>query len=301
MKGKPTVLRGLILELRLFFTALQFFTRVPIPAWVGFEPIWLQACVRYFPLVGALVGAFGALVLAAASLWWPPAVAVALSLASTVWLTGGFHEDGWADTCDGLGGAVSRARALEIMKDSRLGAYGGLGLVLMLGLKASVLTALLSPLLSEMSDAASSRVHQVLLAWTVMGLFWAHTLSRLVPVLLTALLPYGGDPDHAKAKPLALAASQVSVLMAVVVTVLVAGGLIAWLGVIGWPVPTLLRCLMWSSLAALVVTAWCARWFQRRLGGFTGDTLGASQQLAEVACLLAWLAVVHPVTWVHWG
>lgn len=294
------MLQRLILELRLFFTAMQFFTRVPVPAWVGFEPVWLQTCVRYFPLVGALVGAFGAMVLAAASLWWPPAVAVILSMAATVWLTGGFHEDGWADTCDGLGGTVTRARALEIMKDSRLGAYGGLGLVLMLALKASVLTALLSPLLSEMSDAASSRVHQVLLGWTVMGMFWAHALSRLVPVLLTALLPYGGDPDHAKAKPLAMGASMASVLWAGVITVLVAVGLMALLHALGWPVPTLLRCLMWSTLAALVVTAWCARWFQRRLGGFTGDTLGASQQLAEVACLLAWLAVVHPVTWVRW-
>lgn len=294
------MIQRLLLELRLFFTALQFFTRVPVPAWVGFQPDWLQRCVRYFPLVGALVGIWGGLVLAAASLWWPPVVAVALSMASTVWLTGGFHEDGWADTCDGLGGTVSKARALEIMKDSRLGSYAGLGLILMLGLKAAVLTSLLSPLLSEMTDSASSHVHQVLMGWTLMGLVWAHTVSRLVPVLLTASLPYGGDLDHAKAKPLAMRAGWSSVVAAVVLTALVAIALLACLHLAGWPVPTLLRCLMWSTLAAAGMTLWCRRWFFQRLGGFTGDTLGASQQLSEVTALLAWLAVVHPIAWVRW-
>ena len=116
-------MKWLAQEVRLFFTALQFFTRVPVPAWVGFQSEWLQQCVRYFPLVGALVGLWG-------HACWPQpacgglAVAVVLSMAATIWLTGGFHEDGWADTCDGLGGAVSRDRALTIMKDSRLGAYG---------------------------------------------------------------------------------------------------------------------------------------------------------------------------------
>lgn len=294
------MIQRLLLELRLFFTALQFFTRVPVPSWVGFQPDWLQRCVRYFPIVGTLVGIWGSFVLVAAALWWPPVVAVGLSMASTVWLTGGFHEDGWADTCDGLGGTVTKARALEIMKDSRLGSYAGLGLILMLGLKASVLTSLMSPLLSEMTDAATSHVHQVLLGWTLMGLVWGHTVSRLVPVLLTATLPYGGDLDHAKAKPLAMKANWLNVLAAVGMTVIVALALVGGLQWAGWPVPTLLRCLLWASLAAALVTVVCRQWFLRRLGGFTGDTLGASQQLSELAALLAWLAVVHPVAWVRW-
>lgn len=293
-------MKWLAQEVRLFFTALQFFTRVPVPAWVGFQSEWLQQCVRYFPLVGALVGLWGACVLATASLWWPPAVAVVLSMAATIWLTGGFHEDGWADTCDGLGGAVSRDRALTIMKDSRLGAYGGMGLVLMLGLKAVVLASLVTPHPNELNEAETSHVHQVLLGWTLMGLIWAHTVSRWAPVALTALLPYGGDPDHAKAKPLALQASVGSVLAASAWVVLVAVGLLLALHQAGWPMPTLLRCLAWSGGVVLVVVVYCRHWFMRRLGGFTGDTLGASQQLAEVACLLAWLAVVHPVTWVRW-
>jgi adenosylcobinamide-GDP ribazoletransferase len=290
----------LLLELRLFFTALQFFTRVPVPAWVGYRPEWLQACARYFPLVGACVGLAGALVLAAASLVWPPLVAVLLSMAATVWVTGGFHEDGWADTCDGLGGAVSRERALAIMKDSRLGSYGALGLGLMLGLKAAALTSLLAPVLGELNEAQSSHVHQVLLGWTLMALVWSHTTSRLAPVLLISVLPYAGDVEHAKAKPLATRVSWGGVLGAVLGWAVVSLALVVWVAHIGWPVPTLWHAMGWASLAVVLGTWWLARWLRKRLGGYTGDTLGAAQQVTEVLSLLAWLAVVHPVAWVRW-
>jgi adenosylcobinamide-GDP ribazoletransferase len=287
-----------MLELRLFFTALQFFTRVPVPGWVGFEPEWLQRCVRYFPLVGALVGAFGALIMALAGLYWPPMVAVVLSMAATVWMTGGFHEDGWADTCDGLGGSVSRERALEIMKDSRLGAYGGMGLVLMLMLKAAVLTALLSPLYRELNESQTSHIHQVLLGWTAVGMVWAHALSRLVPVLLIKALRYAGDAEHAKAKPLATQSTRGGLMAAVAWTGLVALALGLFMDHLGWPLSTWWHAMAWSTAAAMGMAVLVGRWLHRRLGGYTGDTLGASQQLSEVATLLAWLAVVHPQAWV---
>lgn len=282
-------------ELRIFFTALQFLTRLPVPAWVGWQPQWLQSALRHFPLVGAVVGAWGALVLAGAALWWPPAVAVVLSMAATVWLTGAFHEDGWADSCDALGGHVSRERALAIMKDSRIGAYGAIGLVLMLGLKAAVLVSLLTPRLQELGSAETSHVRQVLLAWTMMALVWCHTLSRLVPVLLIRLLPYAGDADHAKAKPLAMQASGGQLLAAAGLTALVAVLMWCWLAQAGWPTGTLLQAIGHTLLATAIGTALCLRTLRRRLGGFTGDTLGASQQLCEVLALLAWLSVVHPV------
>lgn len=288
-------MKALLHELRLMLIALQFLTRVPVPAWVGFEPAWLQGCMRYFPLIGALVGLAGALVLAATAFWWPPAVAVVLSMAFTVWLTGGFHEDGLADTCDGLGGTVSRERALTIMKDSRIGSYGALGLILMLLLKASVLASLATPLFNELDSAESSHVRQVLLAWTMMAMIWCHVASRLVPVCLTRVLPYAGDLDHAKAKPLAMRVSWANVTAAVLVTSLIACAMVFWWGYTAWPVGTLLSALLKSSLVMLLGAAVCARWFRKRLGGFTGDTLGASQQITEVMGLLAWLAVVHPV------
>lgn len=288
-------LAPLVHEVRLALIALQFLTRIPVPGWVGFQPEWLQACLRYFPLAGAVVGLWGALVLAGAAWYWPPAVAVVLSMGATAWLTGCFHEDGWADTCDGLGGSVSRDKALVIMKDSRIGTYGAVGLMVMLGLKATILIALATPLLSELNSAETSHVREVLLAWTMMALVWCHAASRLVPVCLIRLLPYAGDLDHAKAKPLAMQASWRMVLATTLVTAVVAW--LMWLGVLhmGLPHGTLETALWRSALAMALAAAFCAQWFKRRLGGFTGDTLGASQQVAEVAGLLAWLAVVHPV------
>lgn len=288
-------MKALLHEVRLLLIAVQFLTRMPTPGWLGFQPEWLQGCLRYFPLVGALIGLMGALVMAAAAAWWPPSVAVLLSMAFTVWLTGAFHEDGWADTCDALGGAVSRERALEIMKDSRIGSYGAAGLILMLGLKAAVLTALASPLLNELDSAQSSRIHQVLLAWTMMAMIWCHAASRLVPVWLTRLLPYGGDVAHAKAKPLALQISTRGALLATCWALVVAAAMWAWLSLTAWPTGTLITALWQSGLAMALGALMCARWFKRRLGGFTGDALGASQQVAEVLGLLMWLSVVHPV------
>jgi adenosylcobinamide-GDP ribazoletransferase len=259
----------LLHELRLFLIALQFFTRVPIPARIGFHPAWLQACARHFPAVGLVVGSAGAAVLLGAAQLWPPALAAGLSLAATIWLTGGFHEDGLADTCDGLGGAVTRARALEIMKDSRLGSYGALGLLLVLGLKAAALAALV-----ERSPPLAA-----------LALAWGHGVSRAAPVLLMRLLPYGGDPEHAKAKPLAVHIGGGGLAVAlgwVAVATVLAGRLGGAAAAAALP---------WALVALGAVVLWMARWLRRRLGGFTGDTLGASQQLGELAMLLAWVAV----------
>jgi adenosylcobinamide-GDP ribazoletransferase len=235
-----------------------------------FDPRWLHDSARHFPLVGAIVGAFGAAVLLAAAQVWSPVLAVLLAMAATVWLTGGFHEDGLADTCDGLGGAVSRERALAIMKDSRLGSYGALGLVLTLALKAAALTLLASqaPLLAAAA------------------LVLAHGLSRGAAVALLALLPYGGDIEHAKAKPMAQQISRSGLALALAVCGLLLGAA-AWAG------------LAWSSLAVLTplrlacavlsvvgVVAVCGRWLRQRLGGYTGDGLGATQQWSELAVYL---------------
>ena len=250
----------MIRELRLFLIALQFMTRVPVPRWVGFEADWLNRSARHFAGVGLLVGGIGAAVLWAASRWWPMPVAVGLSMAATLWLTGAFHEDGFADTCDGLGGAVSRERALEIMKDSRIGAYGAIGIAMMLGLKAATLATL--PL-----------------ATALPALVLGHTASRAAATALMLLLPYAGDAAQAKAKPLAQQVGAAEGVGAALWLGLVSLGL--WgLGVIA--APGLGFALASATLAAMA----CARWLRHRLGGFTGDTLGATQQISELALLL---------------
>ena len=262
----------MIHELRLFLVALQFMTRLPCPRWVGFEPEWLNQSARHFPAVGLLVGAVAALVLVLGEVLFPPAVAVGLSMAATLLLTGAFHEDGWADTCDALGGgaSVGRARALVIMKDSRIGTYGAAGLVLMLGLKAATLSAL--PL-----------------ALALPALLFAHTASRAAAVVLIRWLPYAGDIEHAKAKPLAQSISRAGLVVALAWVMLLCVALV-WAAQ-RWDEPVVLPAVVLGLLVVAGAAAWCARWFRQRLGGYTGDTLGATQQITELLALLVWLGV----------
>ncbi len=250
-------------ELRLLLTALQFLTRLPVPAWTGFTPQRLNRCVRHFPLVGALVGAAGAAVLLAAAAWWPPLVAAVLGVMATAWLTGAFHEDGLADTFDALGGSAGRERALAIMKDSRIGSYGALALALVLGLRVALLAALVP------HGAAAAAA----------GVVLAHALGRGGAVALMGLLPYAGDAEHAKARPLATAVRRVDVAIALGSSLALAAGAAA----LGVPPSRTLAAVAAAALAVAVLRAWLAR----RLGGYTGDTLGATEQLVECAVLLA--------------
>ncbi len=252
----------LLHELRLAMLALQFLTRVPVPAWVGYRDEWLHQSARHFTLVGMAVGAVAVLALLSASTLWPWPVAVLLSMVATLVLTGAFHEDGLADTFDALGGAVSCDKALLIMKDSRLGTYGTVTLVVVLALKAAALIEL---------DAQAAA-----------ALLLAHSVSRALPVALIRGLPYAGDAEAAKAKPLATQVSLGSVAVAMLWALLAAGAVIGTRQLDA-------SAVFVSLIAAAGVALAMARWLRRRLGGFTGDTLGATQQLGEVAIYLALL------------
>jgi len=249
-------------QLRLFFIALQFFTRLPIPRWVGFQPDWLHQSSRYFPLVGCVVAAVAAAVYFLAALVLPAPVAAVLSTAASIYITGAFHEDGFADTCDGFGGGLTSERVLEIMKDSRVGAYGAIGIACMLGLKCTAL-AMLPP------------------GSAIAALFLAHPLSRLAATSLIWRMDYARA--EGKAKPMAQQ-MQTKEFVIATCTALLPAALLLHLGALS-PV-ALAASLLAASLAAL----WLARMFQRRIKGYTGDCLGAVQQLAEVAIYLGVLA-----------
>jgi len=256
-------------QIRLFFIALQFFTRLPIPSWVGFEASWLQHASRYFPLVGCVVAAIAAGVYFAAALVLPAPVAAVLSTAASIYLTGAFHEDGFADTCDGLGGGMTRERVLEIMKDSRVGAYGAIGIVCMLAAKLSAL-AMLPPRLA------------------VGALFLAHPLSRLAAASLIWKLEY--VRGEGKAKPLAQQMTGSELAIAAVTALLPAPFLLA-AGWISW------NTLLVAMLAALLGAVWLGRKLQVCIGGYTGDGLGAVQQLAEVLIYAGVLATLGHGAW----
>lgn len=257
------VSRGAWHQARLFLVALQFFTRLPIPRRVGFHVDWLQQSTRYFPLVGWVVAWITALVYVLAVQIWPQSVAILLSTAAGIWLTGAFHEDGFADVCDGLGGSTARERALDIMRDSRLGTYGVIGIVLLLATRMVSLNAML-PL-------------QILAA-----LGMAHPLSRWLATCLIWRLHY--VREEGRAKPMAQRMGTGEFLLAtcfaaVPVVICVALGLMSWQRVVT------------GLVFAVLATAWLARLFVRRLGGYTGDCLGAVQQLSETAFYLGALAV----------
>lgn len=256
--------------LRHYLLAVQFFTRLPVTGalaqWVGFSPDMLRASAAHFPGVGWLVGlaacaSFALLSLALpATAFTPLAAAVGCTIA-TVLLTGAFHEDGLADLADGLGGASDRSRALEIMKDSRVGAFGVLALVLALAAKVVLLAVL--------AAAAPPAVFAALLA--------GHVVSRFWPLLLVRSLPYVGDEAGSKSKPLAdrIAPRALAVAAAWCVVPLA-------LAYFAQDARFVLAALA-SSAAALAFMHW---WLSRRLQGFTGDALGATQQVCEIGFYL---------------
>jgi adenosylcobinamide-GDP ribazoletransferase len=248
---------------RLVRIALQYFTRVPVGRIDGFRREWLTESARYFPLVGWLVGALSALVLLAAAQLWPPLVAAGIALAFSAWITGAFHEDGLADTFDALGGQVDRERALAIMKDSRIGSYGALALALVLALRWLALASLPLPLACA-------------------ALFALHPAARAGAAALMAWLPYVRD-DDSKAKPVAQALPARDLLVVLLLGIAPAAALALWR-------PAWLLPMASAVLAVGLVHLSCRRWYRRRLGGYTGDGLGACEQLGELAFLLAVLA-----------
>ena len=256
-------------ELRLFLVAMQFYSRLPVPrsllGWMGWDPGWLAPATRYFPLVGVLVASLTAVVYAACGLVLPHGVALAVAMAAGLMLTGAFHEDGLADYCDAMGGHHDRERLLEIMKDSRIGTYGAAALVLMLLGRFETLAAL-DP------------------SWVGASLVCAAAASRGCSVAVMATLPYLRDQGQAIAKPIAqgLKPADGAVAFAIALAPCLLAAL--WTGE---------RAVFLSGLGcAALATAWLRRRIRIRLGGYTGDCLGAVQQISELAFLLGALAMM---------
>jgi adenosylcobinamide-GDP ribazoletransferase len=248
-------------ELEYFFAALRFFTRLPVPAWVGHAPDQLDHATRYFPLIGILIGGIGAGVTELVALALPLGLAVLLGMAATLLATGAFHEDGFADACDGFGGGWDKAQVLTIMKDSRIGSYAALGVGLILLTKWNALTEI---------DAALGP------PFLAIALVAGHAVSRLAATTLMFFLDYARDDASSKSGPLAQRMAPQDLALAALF------GLAPCLLL---PVAEMLVALAAAALGTLLA----ARYFRRRIGGYTGDCLGATQQLAEIAFYLGLL------------
>ena len=242
-------------QVNLLLIAVSFFTRIPIPAWVEFDSDKLNKASRYFGVVGLIVGGISAAVFWLSQFILPNGVAVILAIITSVLVTGGFHEDGLADTADGFGGGWKVADKLKIMKDSRIGTYGtlALGLTLLLKWQLLVEIALYSPLKAAIA------------------LIVAHPLSRVVAASMIFSEQYVTEDDGSKSKPLAqhqhindlliLCLSGFAVLACL-------NGMVAFV-------------LLLSLVAIRQLLIWG---FNRQIGGYTGDTLGAAQQISELMC-----------------
>lgn len=253
--GRILIRQGVLLGL-----ALGMLTRIPVLRGLPFSPQLLMQSSRYFPVVGLLIGAWAAVLYGGLSLVLPPLPASALSLIGTLLLTGAFHEDGLADTCDGMGGGFDRESRLRIMKDSRLGTYGGLGLVMAILIKVTVVAAL-----------------PVVVA--VPALIALHSAARACAISLMFTLSYIQHPDS----KVALTPERTSVTDLAVA--LLCGGLS--LLVLG---PVVAAAL----LGFMIIVHLLARlWLASRLGGYTGDTLGAVEQVAEIGGYVLVLALLN--------
>ena len=256
-------------EWQYFLLALGFFTRIPVPDFAHFQESDLNHSSKYFPLIGIIIGLFGAVVFYVASFVFPQTIAVLISMAATIYLTGAFHEDGLADSADGIGGGWEREQILTIMQDSRLGTYGAVALFLMLMAKFQTLDSLN-------------------ITFIPLALITGHALSRLWAVWLMATLNYAKPAG--KAKPLATQLSRRDLLIANVF------GLIPFLGILGMLIVSdhsqlsIIKFVLMSLLPSLIVWLWWRAKLVKNLGGYTGDTLGAIQQLTELTFYLGVVA-----------
>lgn len=242
-------------EIRIFFTALMFFTRIPCPKWVDHSPGYLTKSSRYFPLIGIIIGGIGAFVYYGSSFVFPHPISILLSMLSTILATGAFHEDGLGDMCDGFGGGWTKEKILLIMKDSRTGTYGVIGLCFVLALKFSALFYINPKLIPIVVIAG-------------------HALSRFAASTLLYTLDYVRNDDQSKAKPAAQKMSK--------------GSLLA--GAIFGIAPMILFFNYYIFLVLIPVFAirwYLGRFFFKWIGGQTGDCGGATQQICEVVFYLS--------------
>jgi len=256
----------------LMLLAISFFTRIPVKHSVDISSKMLNEASRYFALVGLIVGAFSALAFYLAITIVPVEIALLIAMFTSVLLTGAFHEDGWADVWDGFGGGWTIENKLNIMKDSRLGTYGAAALFFILMIKYQTLLALIN---ASFVDEITANNMLSMTSLLLLG----HCLSRVLATSLIVGMPYVSEDATSKVKPLAQQLSTNSYLILLTTGLLI----LAF---------TLSLSIAWKLVAVLFITRWCLKvWFTKQLGGYTGDCLGAAQQLSEVVIYITLLSL----------
>ncbi len=244
-------------EIQVFFTAVMFYTRIPCPAWVNHDATFLNKATRYFPLIGWLVGGLSALTFYGASFYLSKEVSLIFSFVASLLITGAFHEDGFADVCDGFGGGWTKEKILDIMKDSRVGAYGVIGMICLFLLKFYLLLSIET-------------------AFIPMVVFAAHAYSRFCAATFILTHAYVRENEDSKAKPVAKSLSLSNFSIA---------------GVFGISALLIFNCafIFILLIPVYLIKFFLGRYFKKWIGGYTGDCLGATQQLCEVGFYLFYI------------
>lgn len=242
-------------EINIILTALMFYTRIPVTRRLQYSPEMLNKSTRYFPFVGWIVGGSVALVYTLSAKVFPESISILLIMGAGIIITGAFHEDGFADVCDGFGGGWNKEDRLRIMKDSRIGAYGTIGIIMLL------LTRFF--LLFELSGA---NLFPILIA--------GHVLSRIVPVVVIFFGNYSRDDLTSKVKPIGQRISIGGFIFAI------CSGLLVLVLFPSFEFLTLPILPIGSGLLLM-------QYFSKRIGGYTGDCLGTIQQVSEIMVYLS--------------
>lgn len=250
-------------EATYFLTALMFFTRIPIPFRIAYSDDIMNQSQKYYPLIGLIIGSFNAVIFWLFQYILPLDISLILMMAANVLLTGAFHEDGFTDVCDSFGGGYGKDKILTIMKDSRIGAYGVIGIVLLLFLK-----------FTGMKHLAETSVTSFMLILVI-----AHGSSRYMSGLMIHTHQYVTDIDQSKSKPIANSALPAKTLLV--------GLFFTLLPFVFLQNTVYLLVLPFAYLGKLYL-GW---YFKKHIGGYTGDCLGTVQQVTEVLIYLGFLII----------
>ncbi|WKL45758.1 adenosylcobinamide-GDP ribazoletransferase [Flavobacterium pectinovorum] len=252
-------------ELHIFFTCLMFYTRIPCPKNIDHNPEYLNKATRYFPFIGWIVGSISFLTFYLFSFFLSTEIAVIFAIIASILTTGAFHEDGFADVCDGFGGGWTKEKILIIMKDSAIGAYGAIGLVLLFLLKFKLLS---EGILLFTTDNSHLLIFLLFIS--------AHSLSRLAAISIIFTHEYSRDDASSKSKPIANNHSWKEVFGAFFF------GLIPLLELAFFQYK-----ILFAIIPVFLTRYFLARYFQKWIDGYTGDCLGATQQVCEVIYYLS--------------
>ncbi|PWU04438.1 MAG: adenosylcobinamide-GDP ribazoletransferase [Bacteroidetes bacterium] len=253
-------------EIRIFFTAIMFLTRIHVPKFVDHDPSYISKSRKYFPLIGWIVGTFSVFVFLVINKYFSLNLAILASMIAGILMTGAFHEDGFADCCDAFGGGWTKEKILAIMKDSRLGTYGVIGLISILAVKFLLILEL-PKFTPDFPGTGMNILYNY--RYFIFLIIAAHSTSRLMAVYVIQTSAYVTDPANSKSS---LNSSDKLSVPELLIAIFFG---VAPLFFLPWKFSLILLVQLYGAYSL-------RQYFKKWINGYTGDCLGAVQQVTEI-------------------